>query len=103
MDCIVHRVAKSRTQLSDFHFHHANSFKNRTVVSKKLIIGEIREKKEPRSAFFQVSTFRMQVRLKTRSLVNTHRPGSDVFRGRACWSLHHERWTHKVAARCAEL
>lgn len=21
MDCIVHRVAKSRTQLSDFHFH----------------------------------------------------------------------------------
>ena len=22
MDCIVHRVAKSRTRLSDFHFHH---------------------------------------------------------------------------------
>ena len=21
MDCIVHRVAKSRTRLSDFHFH----------------------------------------------------------------------------------
>ena len=25
MDCIVHRIAKSRTQLSDFHFHTQDS------------------------------------------------------------------------------
>ena len=25
MDCIVHRVAKSQTQLSDFHFSHVTS------------------------------------------------------------------------------
>ena len=105
----VHRVTKSRTRLSNFHFHHANSLhennlhENRTGVSKKLIIGEIREKKESRSAFSQVNASRVQVRLKTRSLFNTHRPRSDVFRGWACWSLHHEKCMHKVAARCPEL
>ena len=26
MDCIVHRVAKSQTQLSDFHFHLSGSW-----------------------------------------------------------------------------
>ena len=25
MDCIVHGVAKSRTQLSDFHFHYPSA------------------------------------------------------------------------------
>ena len=53
----VHRVTKSRTRLSNFHFHHANSLhennlhENRTGVSKKLIIGEIREKKESDQRF----------------------------------------------------
>ena len=27
MDCIVHGVAKSRTPLSDFHFHQTNKWK----------------------------------------------------------------------------
>ena len=36
-----------KEQLSNFHFHH----ENRTGVSKKLIIGEIREKKESDQRF----------------------------------------------------
>ena len=37
MDCIVHRVAKSQTQLSDFHFHFPNSgIKPTSPVSPKL-------------------------------------------------------------------
>ena len=28
MDCIVHRVAKSRTRLSDFHFHVTDSLES---------------------------------------------------------------------------
>ena len=34
MDCIVHQVAKSRTWLSDFHFH-ANNKQSKNKVKKK--------------------------------------------------------------------
>ena len=34
MDCIVHQVAKSRTRLSDFHFH-ANNKQSKNKVKKK--------------------------------------------------------------------
>ena len=36
MDCIVHGVAKSRTRLSDFHFHLKKKKKNRKTIGTTL-------------------------------------------------------------------
>ena len=39
MDCIVHGVAKSRTRLSDLHFHQNGLFTNSYICSKAKILG----------------------------------------------------------------
>ena len=39
MDCIVHGVAKSRTWLTDFHFHQNGLFTNSYICSKAKILG----------------------------------------------------------------
>ena len=40
MDCIVHGVAKSRTRLSNFHFHFL-SFLSVTALAYDLILAEL--------------------------------------------------------------
>ena len=38
MDCIVHAVAKSRTRLSNFHFHFLSYIKETGLEKLKIII-----------------------------------------------------------------
>ena len=33
MDCIVHRITKSQTQLSNFHFHAHEVYDQRVILS----------------------------------------------------------------------
>ena len=38
MDCIVHRVAKSQTQLSDFHFQDSQTYVSGYVLMLTVLI-----------------------------------------------------------------
>ena len=38
MDCIVHGVAKSQTQLSDFHFHYMKSTESVSLLVKEIYL-----------------------------------------------------------------
>ena len=44
MDCILHRVTKSRTQLSDFHFHFSLSWQKPTQHCKAIILQSKKKK-----------------------------------------------------------
>ena len=38
MDCLVHGVAKSQTQLSDFHFHYMKSTESVSLLVKEIYL-----------------------------------------------------------------